>query len=242
MKIELTERETLHIFRLFGSILTKKSPLKLAWEAVKAADWVDDFKSQESDSDDSESSDPPWSDFDWAEHVEQSQAEKDVDFAAETVRYDSTAVEAPEHAPAVEVPDYMQPKSSVLPPPPKQQMTTTLNLPKLSEGVRKGAWDAFKKLCVTWATNFGVEGKEQPDRLEALREIGTGPHVMAILIMAYEVKSLQQLVFQALSESNVSASSLDFCDSIAANMVQISHLAFPDLAGTYDYSTKWRRG
>jgi hypothetical protein len=34
---------------------------------------------------------------------------------------------------------------------------------------------------------------------------------------------------------------LDHIDEVAANMVQISHMGFPDLAGTYDYSTKWRR-
>ncbi len=33
----------------------------------------------------------------------------------------------------------------------------------------------------------------------------------------------------------------EYIDEVAANMVQISHMGFPDLAGTYDYSTKWRR-
>jgi hypothetical protein len=62
--------------------------------------------------------------------------------------------------------------------------------------------------------------------------------------MAYEAKSLQRLVANALI-GVVSGSkdySLDYADKIASNMVQVSHMVFPDLAGTYDYSTKWRRG
>lgn len=85
-----------------------------------------------------------------------------------------------------------------------------------------------------------VRPKEpQPDRQELLRALGTGPHVRPILIMAYEIGSLQRLVERALLEGGVN--DLDLADRIAANMVQVSHKVFPDLAGTYDYSTRWKR-
>ena len=33
----------------------------------------------------------------------------------------------------------------------------------------------------------------------------------------------------------------DYVHAVAAHMVQVSHIGFPDLAGTLDYSTQWRR-
>jgi hypothetical protein len=132
--------------------------------------------------------------------------------------------------------------SSVLPPPPENKVSPT-NLPKLSDEVRSTAWAVFVDLVKTWATNFDQEGP-QPDRLDKLRDVGSGRSAFAILVMAYEAKSLQRLVANALI-GVVSGSkdySLDYADKIASNMVQVSHMVFPDLSGTYDYSTKWRRG
>lgn len=101
----------------------------------------------------------------------------------------------------------------------------------------------------------------QPDRLEALRELGSGRYPRPVLVMAYEIGSLQRMVEKALLEAQPDAvihswdlgvldapnddprhvEWLDFVDHVAMNMVQISHMAFPDLAGTYDYSTRWKR-
>jgi hypothetical protein len=114
----------------------------------------------------------------------------------------------------------------------------------LSEEVRAGAWKSFEDLITLWCQNFDLPG-DQPDRLEALRQAGTGRYTLPVLIMAYELGSLQRLIEKALILLAIgpseSAERLDYADKIAANMVQISHLTFPDLAGTYDYSTKWRR-
>lgn len=119
------------------------------------------------------------------------------------------------------------------------------NMPKLSEEVRAGAWKSFEALVSLWAQNFDLPG-DQPDRLEALRQAGTGRYTLPVLIMAYEFGSLQRMIEKALIRVGIgpledSEARLDYADKIAANMVQISHLTFPDLAGTYDYSTKWRR-
>lgn len=127
---------------------------------------------------------------------------------------------------------------------PAQPVIQKNNLPKLSEEVRAGAWKSFEDLITLWCQNFDLPG-DQPDRLEALRQAGTGRYTLPVLIMAYELGSLQRLIEKALILLAIgpseSAERLDYADKIAANMVQISHLTFPDLAGTYDYSTKWRR-
>lgn len=101
----------------------------------------------------------------------------------------------------------------------------------------------------------------QPDRLEALRELGSGRYPRPVLVIAYEIGSLQRMVEKALLEAQPDAvihswdlgvldapnddprhvEWLDFIDHVAMNMVQVSHMAFPDLAGTYDYSTRWKR-
>lgn len=101
----------------------------------------------------------------------------------------------------------------------------------------------------------------QPDRLGALRELGSGRYPRPVLVMAYEIGSLQRMVEKALLEAQPDAvihswdlgvldapnddprhvEWLSFIDHVAMNMVQVSHMAFPDLAGTYDYSTRWKR-
>jgi hypothetical protein len=89
----------------------------------------------------------------------------------------------------------------------------------------------------------------QPDRVAALTELGEGRYPRAVLVMAYEIRSLQRMVGKALLEETMEPylgkptqeDYLDYIDQIAMNMVQVSHKAFPDLAGTYDYSSRWRR-
>lgn len=143
------------------------------------------------------------------------------------------------------------------PQPVSTQNPSHLNLPRLGEEVRYESTEIFFDLVATWSQNFGVEGP-QPDRLEELRKIGSGRWALPILVMCFELGSLQRLVEKALihrhlcdpehagqteTEQAVTRQNrLELADRIAANMVQVSHLVFPDLAGTYDYSTKWRRG
>lgn len=122
---------------------------------------------------------------------------------------------------------------------PQPEAEAKQELPQLDPETRAAAWAAWCHLIDLWATNFGVEG-EQPDRLTALRDIGSGRHAFPILVMAYEERSLQRLIAKVVKVT--ASGDLEWCDRVAANMVQVSHMAFPDLAGTYDYSTKWRRG
>jgi hypothetical protein len=135
--------------------------------------------------------------------------------------------------------------------------TSGLSLPQLSDEVRRESTEAFFDLVQLWMENFDAEGP-QPDRLEALRKLGSGRFALSILVMCFELGSLQRLVEKALivrhlceqehsghtetEQAVLRQNRLELADRISANMVQISHLVYPDLAGTYDYSTKWRRG
>lgn len=96
--------------------------------------------------------------------------------------------------------------------------------------------------------------KEQPNRQAALAALGSGHYTLPILVMAYEEGSLQGLVEKALKQlpddgyeawrpfaDQGYESWIDYVEQISNTMVQVSHAAFPDLAGTLDYSTKWRR-
>lgn len=115
-------------------------------------------------------------------------------------------------------------------------------LPTVDAAVKKQAWAAFVEFCGQWATNFGEREKEQPDRLALMQELGHGRMTIPILVMAYEIKSLQRLVERALWDAAPGVDfDLNWVDQLACNMVQVSHMGFPDLAGTYDYSTSWRR-
>ncbi len=105
------------------------------------------------------------------------------------------------------------------------------------------AWEAFR-LCVTaWTQNFdgpvdadGVPLTPQPDRLKLLTEIGSGRWPLYILRWIASLGSLQAAVRKALDTDD-----LDLVDRLSANIVQVSHIAFPDIAGFHDYSTKWSR-
>ncbi len=122
-------------------------------------------------------------------------------------------------------------------------------LPSLRREQREDAWQKFQQFSQAWITGFKDPEAEQPDRLGMMQELGQGRWPVPILVMAYEVGSLQQMVGKALLEYtqkpylglSTRDAYLDHIDEVAANMVQISHMGFPDLAGTYDYSTKWRR-
>lgn len=128
---------------------------------------------------------------------------------------------------------------------PESVQETLARLPEVSPTARRDAWTAFKKVCFQWSQNFGVEEAVQPDRLSLLQSLGSGRHTIPVLVMAYEMLSLQRLVEKALVESDVTLpegeARLDYVDQIAANMAQVSHFGFAELAGTYDYSLRWRR-
>lgn len=138
--------------------------------------------------------------------------------------------------------------SEALPKPQSADPNFTVNLPELGGDYRVEVWKVFSDLVELWLQNFDQEGP-QPDRLDGLRSLGSGRFGYGVIIIAYEMRSLQRVVEKALLDRKLvdpteagKSARLDLSDKIAANMIQICHLVFPDLAGTYDYSSKWRRG
>lgn len=117
----------------------------------------------------------------------------------------------------------------------------TIVLPPIEPEIRKEAWAKFVEFCETWLDGYNDPSLPQPDRLAMMQDLGHGRFTIPILIMAYEIKSLQRLVQKALKEATGTLFDLGFVDKVACNMVQISHMGYPDLAGTYDYSTAWKR-
>jgi hypothetical protein len=107
-------------------------------------------------------------------------------------------------------------------------------LPEISPEWRQETLAYFEEFCRAWAVNFDVVG-EQPDRVALMNDLGRSRYATALLIIAYEIGSLQRLVVNALGPMATD----EFGTAIAGNMVAVSHMGFPDLAGTFDYSSKW---
>lgn len=122
------------------------------------------------------------------------------------------------------------------------------------------AWEAFVSTVELWMQGFecpldanGNPIYPQPDRLTALKKLGEGQWPIHILRYCATYKSLQRMVFEAYKQvinkgarasfPNLSYTEeeIDYAARIAANMLQMSHAAFPDLAGFYDYSLRWKR-
>ena len=126
------------------------------------------------------------------------------------------------------------PKAS---PPP--ELTATV-----SDARRQGAWVLFCEVLDCWLDGFFTEEQpskeKQQERVQKLMELGTGPGVLGILVMAYELRSLQALVRVAAARFGYNLSD-DEVSLVAGTMIQVSHAGFPDLVGTYDLTEKWRR-
>ncbi len=163
---------------------------------------------------------------------------------------DIAALEAVDEIPTV-VSGWTSSEESIVPEPTNDGAWAAqdMKLRELSAEQREAAWEHFVGFCSLWVENFEEPGAEQRDRLVAMQDLGQGRWPIPVLVMAYEIKSLQRLVERALIEKqgviehdyDSREEYLDYIDRVAANMVQVSHMGFPDLAGTYDYSTKWKR-
>jgi hypothetical protein len=110
------------------------------------------------------------------------------------------------------------------------------------------AWQEFTLFVMKWAQNFDAspdeEGNpaEQPDRLALLKELGSGRWSIYVLRWLAHYRSLQGGVYHALAGCPVEGAALiDLVDRISANIAQVAHAAFPDIADFHDYSTKWKR-
>jgi hypothetical protein len=167
----------------------------------------------------------------------------------------ATAPEAPKapEAPVSEVPpvptsyaDTPVEMSSFGVPVPQSVVQPKIELPTLSPERRAEAWAAFTAFCIEWVQGFEDSTQPQPARPKLMEQLGSGSNVVAVLVMAYEIESLQRLVEKALIEKGVlppdnEVEWLDWIDRVSATMVQISHCGFNELAGTYDYTQRWRR-
>ena len=117
-----------------------------------------------------------------------------------------------------------------------------LEMPNSRAVEREGASLAFSEALKEWLKGFEDPDAPQPDRLGIVKGLGSSRWSLPILVMAYEVESLQGLVAAAMAaQGDPRATDLDFVHRVAGNMVQVSHKGFPDLAGTFDHSTRWRR-
>lgn len=120
-------------------------------------------------------------------------------------------------------------------------------LPKITPEQSLGAAEVFKEFCIAWDKGFEDPETEQPDRQQMMIDLGQHRYAVAILVLAYRRESLQGVVLDALVTEVVAEDFgdyeeyLDYIDRLAGNMVQISHSGFPELAGTYDYTNRWRR-
>lgn len=114
-------------------------------------------------------------------------------------------------------------------------------LPSISVERRAASWVYFASCCRKWVQGFEEKGVEQPDRVQLIQEMGSGSHMVPILVMAYERASLQALVRDALVAEGINIPSVEWLNRVAAHMVQVSHFGYPDLAGTYDHSSKWKK-
>lgn len=115
-----------------------------------------------------------------------------------------------------------------------------LSLPRISDEKREAGRVTFREFTRAWVKNFMQAPAPQPDRVQLMQDLGSSRHVVAILILAYELESLQALVRDALTFYGLNDDD-DYVEQVAANMIQVSHAGFPDLAGTYDYTKRWRR-
>ncbi|MAH47438.1 hypothetical protein CMI37_16560 [Candidatus Pacearchaeota archaeon] len=121
--------------------------------------------------------------------------------------------------------------------------------PAMAEGFDFGslpckpeAWEVFEDFVTAWAVNFDATGAEQPDRLALLKALGASRWVMYALRWLAHYGSLQGAIFAALQDGPLEGEDLlDLVDRLSANITQVAHAAFPDIAGFHDYGTKWKR-
>ncbi|MBU6180199.1 MAG: hypothetical protein KGR69_11075 [Verrucomicrobia bacterium] len=94
---------------------------------------------------------------------------------------------------------------------------------------------AFEKLVNLWLTNFGVEGAEQPDRAEAMRNLANGPKSFAVLAYVKAAGGLTWAVNAAFSAVTPESARRDLVLNVAGNITQVASILFPDLSDLYEY-------
>lgn len=127
---------------------------------------------------------------------------------------------------------------------------------------------SFAAMVVAWASNLGIEGAPQPDRVELIRGVATGPESGAIL---HYVSSVGGLTYATDAAMGIEAFRLKrLCDYVAdgeppvylriaetpeeeeaarracvavvsSNIAQVSSLFFSDLSAMYEHRDIYRK-
>lgn len=110
---------------------------------------------------------------------------------------------------------------------------TTVDEKKLRSGK-----SAFDKLVRLWVKGFGVEGAEQPDRAEAMRNLANSQKSFAVLAyvkdaggVTWAVNASDVAAIRALPEDEQQRLVTD----LAGNITQVASILFPDLSDLYEY-------
>jgi hypothetical protein len=136
--------------------------------------------------------------------------------------------------------------------PPMQQEIPTPGFDFGKLPLEPEAWSTFREFLAAWMVGFSapVDDKgdptvEQPDRLQLLKDLGSGQWAIHILRWCAHYRSLQGAIFHALLDLTLvevgEEKDVDLTDRVSANVTQVAHAAFPDIEGFHDYSTKWKR-
>ena len=144
------------------------------------------------------------------------------------------------------------PEPASFPPAPENEGVIPSDFDFSSLPLGEEAWATWKAFVEAWNQNYdsplgddGFPVEEQPDRLLLLKQLSHSRWAMSILRWVAECGSTQGAVVRALwpevKGASLSDDQIDLADRLSANITQVSHAAFPDIAGFHDYSTKWSR-
>jgi len=117
---------------------------------------------------------------------------------------------------------------------------------KLTPSERIGCVEASTYFFQEWVKGFQDDEADQPNRVELIETMGSGQWTVPFLVLCYEYGSLQKFCGVCLREDyrdqyDSEADWWEWIDLVACNIVQVSVAGFPDVQGTYDYSTRWKR-
>lgn len=172
----------------------------------------------------------------------------DENMVEEELSYDSAPpLRHPTHPPA-----FVQDKPEEVPMGDKEAIPFPQNKPfggkmkSLTAKERTGCLEASTYFFQEWAKGLGSPDEEQPNRVELIETMGSGQWTVPFLVLCYEYGSLQKFCGVCLKDTHrekheSSEAWWDWIDSVACNIVQVSVAGFPDVQGTYDYSTRWKR-
>lgn len=94
-----------------------------------------------------------------------------------------------------------------------------------------------------WGVNLGVEGAEQPDRVEMMRELGNGPKAGAVLMYLSEkgglLHGIDAIVNLLPGEDETSRRAR--VNLLGTTMCQIGSIFFPDIAQMYEHVDIYRK-